>query len=466
MAENSALLTERTPTTTVGGDQPPDSPGGDQTSVGQVLAPAFLTFLLFAAIVGAYLFMAFKHPLAYIWGTYEDLIGEWAQVWFLVAALLFSIRIIVINSRYRLFFGLLAVSCLYVVLEEISWGQRIFGFKSPDFFKTENLQGETNIHNFLTGPYGTTLKHTIAYVLAAALAIYGLALPLAVRRRWRFAEWLDARGLATPPLYLWPFFVTAAYLELTPFRFNEAEVAEFLVGFALAITALHYLVSMRHDCSPHRMTGWPKGKPTRLALLTGLTMGIVLTLSVCTTFAIYSSPSGKRRIDNRVKNGIEKFAGRYARYEQWEMAAYLYERLRVEKPNSMATLRKLANSYRRAGDSQKYDEFISEALRKDMIRYKKDPDAASVNRSLVRTYRIMDNDPKANEHLKRALRIGRARIEKHPTSANAAYSIAKTYALMDRDAEALVQFKRAFKLKPTTKKFKKAYLKARLRQQR
>lgn len=34
-----------------------------------------------------------------------------------------------------------------IVGEEISWGQRIFGFETPDWLKTKNLQKETNFHN-------------------------------------------------------------------------------------------------------------------------------------------------------------------------------------------------------------------------------------------------------------------------------------------------------------------------------
>ena len=32
--------------------------------------------------------------------------------------------------------------------EEISWGQRIFGFETPDAIAEGNIQGETNIHNW------------------------------------------------------------------------------------------------------------------------------------------------------------------------------------------------------------------------------------------------------------------------------------------------------------------------------
>lgn len=35
--------------------------------------------------------------------------------------------------------------------EEISWGQRIFGWQSGDFFAQNNYQGETNLHNLMVG---------------------------------------------------------------------------------------------------------------------------------------------------------------------------------------------------------------------------------------------------------------------------------------------------------------------------
>lgn len=37
----------------------------------------------------------------------------------------------------------------FVAGEEISWGQRIFGFETPDLFETANYQGEANLHNLL-----------------------------------------------------------------------------------------------------------------------------------------------------------------------------------------------------------------------------------------------------------------------------------------------------------------------------
>ena len=39
------------------------------------------------------------------------------------------------------------VGCLYIAGEEISWGQHIFNWSTPEFWGNVNDQGETNLHN-------------------------------------------------------------------------------------------------------------------------------------------------------------------------------------------------------------------------------------------------------------------------------------------------------------------------------
>lgn len=50
------------------------------------------------------------------------------------------------RSIFLAIFLILALGFLFIALEEISWGQRIFNFKAPDWFP-QNYQGEMNIHN-------------------------------------------------------------------------------------------------------------------------------------------------------------------------------------------------------------------------------------------------------------------------------------------------------------------------------
>ena len=47
----------------------------------------------------------------------------------------------------KFWFGLAAVCCFYVAGEEISWGQHVWDWATPDYWTAVNDQGETNLHN-------------------------------------------------------------------------------------------------------------------------------------------------------------------------------------------------------------------------------------------------------------------------------------------------------------------------------
>ncbi|NES85220.1 MAG: hypothetical protein F6K10_29535, partial [Moorea sp. SIO2B7] len=48
---------------------------------------------------------------------------------------------------FSIIYYIFSVGLIFVGLEEISWGQRLIGLESPDFFKTFNSQEEITIHN-------------------------------------------------------------------------------------------------------------------------------------------------------------------------------------------------------------------------------------------------------------------------------------------------------------------------------
>src|SRR5690606_11535567 len=47
--------------------------------------------------------------------------------------------------------GLFIVMFFFAAGEEISWGQRIFGWETNEYFMERNAQEETNIHNLVVG---------------------------------------------------------------------------------------------------------------------------------------------------------------------------------------------------------------------------------------------------------------------------------------------------------------------------
>ena len=109
-----------------------------------------------------------------------------------------------------------------LLLEEISWGQRIFGWSTPERLENLNAQQETNLHNIFVG-YNQLIRLVLSLLIASAL-IY--------RDAW--LRGLDRMGLGAlmPPaaaIYFVPFLIYAhIYDEL-----YEEVVAVFLIVYAV-----------------------------------------------------------------------------------------------------------------------------------------------------------------------------------------------------------------------------------------
>lgn len=419
---------------------------------------AITATLLFMCVIGAYLALASFNPPAYIFATYEDLIGEWLQTFGFAAALLFSIPIATSRGPFRWFFALLALASFYTVMEEISWGQRVFGFATPEWLKTGNLQGEANLHNLMTGPVATRSKAVLEYLMAAAFVGYGLLYPLALRRNWQPARWLERIGIPSPPLYLWPFFVTAGYLELGPLNFNEAEVAELLIALALAIFAAHYWFARR--AAPDMSVGGALA-PDAAAGFARVILATVLAIVVfatAATYAMYSSPESRAKIDARLLNGYEKFASRYGSHGRWDVAVQLYMRAQTNKPESAYYMRRIADAFQKMGNNTLFQIHNNKALELAARDLANKPESISANLSLARTYRQAGDDSKASYYTQQANAIARRRVQENPDDAHDNYWLAKTYRELGDYQLARDHYRRAVELKPTSAKYRRAWL--------
>ena len=85
--------------------------------------------------------------------TNEDCLVEWTQVFLFLVAIIYCFLMV---KGYRIYYNnTIAMGCflsflilaVFVVGEEISWGQRIFEIQTPDFLKEVNKQHEINFHN-------------------------------------------------------------------------------------------------------------------------------------------------------------------------------------------------------------------------------------------------------------------------------------------------------------------------------
>ena len=79
----------------------------------------------------------------------------------------------------RVLWVLFALGTIFVGLEEVSYGQHLFGWASPDYFAETNIQQETNLHNL--GGQGP--QRIMRVITEFGLPIWCLALPVACRIR-------------------------------------------------------------------------------------------------------------------------------------------------------------------------------------------------------------------------------------------------------------------------------------------
>jgi hypothetical protein len=193
-----------------------------------------------------------RNPSAYAAGVQEDGALEWMTFWgFVLAAALFLYHT---RAERRAggvpWFALgLSLFCLVVALEEISWGQRVFGYRPPTYFLERNYQQELNLHNLVD----TSLRK---FALSAIIVGYGILLPVAGLVRPTRAL-LKRLRITPPPWRLIPTFLAAVITyETYPWKYT-GELVELVLAMAFLFSALISLPPGRRQRSPSTLTALP-----------------------------------------------------------------------------------------------------------------------------------------------------------------------------------------------------------------
>lgn len=197
----------------------------------------WLALLQNLALLGFVAFIAWlhgAHPAAYYAGVQEDQALEWASFWsFLIAGLVFAVAALRQRRtalRVPWFLAGLAAFCVIVAMEEISWGQRVFGQQPPEYFLAENYQQEINLHNFAS----TSLR---MWTFRAIILGYGVLLPLLTLSSW-VRRRFDELAVVAPPLELSPSMFALFWVHLHyPWKFT-GEIIECGLGFAFLFAAI------------------------------------------------------------------------------------------------------------------------------------------------------------------------------------------------------------------------------------
>ena len=207
-------------------------------------------------------------PLVLVTRVYEDIYRflltedgpvEWSGFACFLGASILSV--LIARQRFQadhlwqmLLFGGVAVAMFFAAGEEISWGQRIFNWETPENIEDINEQGETSVHN-LNGVLDVT------NVVMFTIGLYGSGAYLVNKRLQVERYWDQADYLFITPFFLMSFFLVIFVYKLLRFTvLNQSnatltragEWSEFVVALGIFI---YVLLIYRHLTTQQARTG-------------------------------------------------------------------------------------------------------------------------------------------------------------------------------------------------------------------
>ena len=148
--------------------------------------------------------------------TDEDRLLEWLQFFgFAAASVLAALCAVRLRARGRgwlaLAYLVFAIGCFGIAGEEIAWGQRIFGFGTPEALEKINEQEEVTVHNINS-------VQNVANLVFLLAGLYGSVGAWLIRRRLR------GRRSETVDYLVPPLFLTAAFFVVFVYKIVRAAV--------------------------------------------------------------------------------------------------------------------------------------------------------------------------------------------------------------------------------------------------
>ncbi len=171
----------------------------------------------------------------------EDGIIEW-----MTAVSLFSISITGLRRLFffkdkKVMFHFMSVLIFLIFLfgagEEISWGQRIFGWDTPEEFARINAQSETNIHNLMWNGMriNKLIFSTFMYLLLTVFLVMG---PLIYSKSQFLKSKIDNWGIPIPSYHHSIIYIVSLLLVSVIQDDKQWELMEFAFSFLLLMIVI------------------------------------------------------------------------------------------------------------------------------------------------------------------------------------------------------------------------------------
>lgn len=147
------------------------------------------------------------------------------------------------NRRAVATMGIGALLFFFASGEEISWGQRVFGWQAPEIITENSHRAETNLHNLKVGEI-KLVKVLFGNILTVVLLCWLVGLTLLYARAARIAAWADRWAIPVAGRRH-AVLVIAASVVIAPVDLQRKwEIYEFI--FALVALSIFLYPQNRH----------------------------------------------------------------------------------------------------------------------------------------------------------------------------------------------------------------------------
>jgi len=222
-------------------------------------------------MVGFVFYLYYLDPVNYVKLITEDHWGENATTveYGLCSLLLIWLSFQPVPRLQKVMFFVNGLGAFFVAGEEISWGQRIFGFSTPELLRQHNRQGELTLHNLDAFIYAFGYGHKTA----ARLIVGWLLLSLVVAVGFpRHRDKIQQMGVPLIPVQLFPIFLLPSLYyhfrdQFVVLRWDE--IVELFLCIAMAAWALDLFLR-------HRWVRYSKGLPA-VGIMVGMFLLVVVT---------------------------------------------------------------------------------------------------------------------------------------------------------------------------------------------
>lgn len=203
----------------------------------KIMYPIMIIFLFYAIYVA-------RTDLQYFESTVvaDDGFFQWMTFYTLLFA---SVMCFYRASILKPFRGSIFAACLIFsgfiflafALDEISWGQLVFDFKSPEFFLTHNSKFQTNIHHLvLNGFHLNNIIFTLAIKVVATL--YFLVLPYLYNKLDKLKDFVNKFAIPLPRYtQIGAYLALAGFVQLIP---SDLRYVIFEYGFYWILVLMMY----------------------------------------------------------------------------------------------------------------------------------------------------------------------------------------------------------------------------------